>query len=153
MHNLSISIFHTGSLAEYHDPFLRCLLSRYVGFIESTTNGNHVEDDGPFFREKMQQYKQLVTHFFAAKTEIWFDTFLVYIFGLREFDLRFEFAKSRGAIHFHALLYCLGKGYDDLDDVLDEFATMMHNLISNLDFRIREFETERDIPRNASVTI
>ena len=49
-------------------------------------------------------------------------------------------------------MYCLGKAYDDLDNVLDEFATKIHNLISNLDFHIREFETDRGIPRNASVT-
>ena len=50
-------------------------------------------------------------------------------------------------------IYCWEKACEEFYFVLDEFATKIHDLISNLDFRIREFEIEKNFLNGASVTL
>ena len=104
MNNLEASFFHTGSIAEYHDPFLRQLLAKYVRLVESEADGDRVLSEDDKFREAVSKYKQIVTHYFACKTETWFASVLGPVLGLVDALWRYEFAKTRGAIHFHSIL-------------------------------------------------
>ena len=59
------TIFHTGTIAEYHDSWLRNLLSQYVSSINgnSVTDGEKVLSDNSHFTSAVQKYKHVVTHF------------------------------------------------------------------------------------------
>ena len=69
------TIFHTGSIAEYHDSWLRILLSRYVSCIDGNSNadGQLVLNNNSHFTSAVQKYKHVVTHFLASKMEIWYN--------------------------------------------------------------------------------
>jgi hypothetical protein len=47
--NREATYFHTGSMAEYHDPFLRHLLSKYVSVVESPEAGRAILNDNAAF--------------------------------------------------------------------------------------------------------
>ena len=103
-------LFHTGSMAEFHDPFLKLLLIKYVAAVEGESVASQMVDDKQKYVEKMYQYKTVVTHYFAFRTETWFNTFISNVYGVTDYMLNYEFAKSRGAIHFHSILYAGGGG-------------------------------------------
>jgi hypothetical protein len=46
-----------------------------------------------------------INDFFVLRTHAWFKLVLMEAVGIDNYWYRFEFAKSRGAIHFHALVY------------------------------------------------
>ena len=56
------------------------------------------------FVKAVQKYKHVVTHYFAAKTEIWMALFMKEVYGVTGGNLSNEFAPSRGCIHFHSVL-------------------------------------------------
>jgi hypothetical protein len=103
-----ISVFHTGSHAEFHDPFLRYLLSDYV---KQLSNPSVSGDDAPFhqqileddaaFVSAVQMYKNIVTHYLSSKFEIWMNLFMKPVYGLKGGNTSNEFAKTRGALHYH----------------------------------------------------
>ena len=75
--NLPLSAFvHTRSMAEFHDPFLRRLLSLYVSVTCGEVMGQAVLTDDATFNILMNECKHVVTHYFVAKMEIWLDVFL-----------------------------------------------------------------------------
>ena len=57
------TIFHTGSIAEYHDSWLRILLSQYVSCIDGNTkdDGDLGLSDNAHFQSVVQNYKHVVT--------------------------------------------------------------------------------------------
>ena len=61
--------FMTGSNAEFHDPHLRRLLAQYVRTCEGEQAASRVETDVAAWYAAVTQYKDVVTHFFAYKTE------------------------------------------------------------------------------------
>ena len=63
------TIFHTGSIAEYHDSWLCILLSRYLSYIDgnSDIDGKLVLNINSHFTSTVQKYKHVVTHFLASK--------------------------------------------------------------------------------------
>ena len=101
------TIFHTGSIAEYHDSWLRILLSRYVSCIDGNSNadGQLVLNNNSHFTSAVQKYKQVVTHFLASKMEIWYNIVMKNIHNVVDAMITKEFASSRGAIHYHSLNY------------------------------------------------
>jgi hypothetical protein len=101
VNNQEVRAFHTGSMAEYHDPFLRRVLGKYVAKVESEAAGVAVVENDTDFHKAVSNYKQVVTHYFACKTETLMAIFLAPVIGLTDIMLRYEFSKSRGAIHFH----------------------------------------------------
>jgi hypothetical protein len=58
-------LFHTGSMAEFHDPFLRLLMSKYVSCVEGAVEGERVWEDDREYMNAMYAYKTVVTHYFA----------------------------------------------------------------------------------------
>lgn len=128
-----MNVFHTGSLAEYHDPFLRELLSKYVATIDSQAAGQQVIDDDATFQNAVRDYKHVVTHFFACKTETWISNFLVPVIGLQAFSLVYEFAKSRGAIHFHGCGYATSEFTNAIDKIIASWGGSVYAAMKNLD--------------------
>ena len=109
-HHKTPQLFHTGSMAEYHEYDLRCCLATYVITLtnwllnDTTARAIKIMTNDKAFVEAVQTYKNVVTHYFAAKTEIWMALFMSPVFGVDGGNLAMEFAKSRGCIHFHSVL-------------------------------------------------
>ena len=101
------TIFHTGSIAEYHDSWLRMVLSRYVSCIDgnSDADGELVLNNNSHFTSAVQKYKNVVTHYLASKMEIWYNIIMKNIHNVVDTLITKEFASSRGAIHYHSLNY------------------------------------------------
>ena len=66
------TIFHTGSIAEYHDSWLCILVYQYVSRIDGNTkdDGDLVLNDDTYFQSTVQEYKYIVTNFLASKMKI-----------------------------------------------------------------------------------
>ena len=98
-----MSAFHTGSIAEFHDYQLRHLLVKYS---KALTGSNHDKCEKIFtnnaaYSLAVRKYKHVVTHFLAAKMEIWMSLFMYPVYGFKNGNLSIEFATQRGGIHFH----------------------------------------------------
>ena len=97
-------------MAEYHEYDLRCCLATYVLTLTNRSPDRAIEraieimTNDKAFVEAVQTYKNVVTHYFASKTEIWMALFMSPVFGVDGGNLAMEFAKSRGCIHFHSVL-------------------------------------------------
>ena len=76
-HQKTPQLFHTGSMAEYHEYDLRCCTATYVVTLTKLSPNRAKEmaskimTDDKAFVEAVQTYKNVVTHYFAAKTEIY----------------------------------------------------------------------------------
>ena len=101
------TIFHTGSIAEYHDSWLRILLSRYVSCIDGNSNadGQLVLNNNSYVTSTVQKYKHVVTHFLASKMGICYNIVLKSIHNVVDTMITKKFATSRGVIHYHSLNY------------------------------------------------
>ena len=67
-----ISLFRPGSLAEYHDPRLRYLLSKYTSQIDGIPDrySESIMEDYDVFINTVQTYKHVVTHYLSSKMEL-----------------------------------------------------------------------------------
>ena len=65
-------------------------------------------DSGRAYQDA-QDYYLLAQQFFQAMIEAYIKEALVPVFGLEHFRYRYEFAKSRGRIHFHMFAITAGK--------------------------------------------
>lgn len=110
-------IFHSGSFAEYHCHRFHSLLEDYLrttsklpGQIKSIKldqsqplRPNNI--DKANLRLALLQNTHLANYYFVARTRKWIHYAMEKGIGVTDYQLRFEFAKSRGFIHFHCLLY------------------------------------------------
>ena len=108
--------FHSGSMAEYHWQDLHQILheallgrgadGETIAAIKRLAEGN-VEADGRsgVVHKVLLQNSVLINQVFVLRTKAWFGEVLGKAIGIEDYWYRFEFAKSRGAIHFHAILY------------------------------------------------
>ena len=60
--------FITGSQAEFHDPFLRLVLSKYVTVVENEKAGQLVMTSQDHWFRAVTNYKTVVTHFLPLRT-------------------------------------------------------------------------------------
>jgi len=65
--------------------------------------------------------------------EIWFAHFMEPTFQVDGVNLAFEFAKSRGVIHYHAPLAMTHSKMDDVSTHLQSFALVVHDEMNVLD--------------------
>ena len=134
-------MFHTGSLAEYHEYALRQLLHKYTAALSNLppTYSSDILTDGAVFANAVQKYKNVVTHYMASKMEIWMALFMAPVFGVDGGVLAFEFAKSRGAIHFHALLTTVFNAFSQsMQRILKQFALNVDTAVEALNSFIKE---------------
>ena len=142
------TIFHTGTIAEYHDSWLRNLLSQYVSSINgnSVTDGQKVLNDNSHFTSAVQKYKHVVTHFLASKMEIWYNIVMKNIHNVNAVLISKEFASSRGSIHFHSLNHT--DQSEDIEIKLDKclvtLSISLYYLFKQLDIFICSFWVKSD---------
>jgi hypothetical protein len=126
------NFFHTTSMAEYHDPFLRRAISKYVGVITNSEAGQAILCNQQAFVKAVSTYKQFVTHYFVCKMETWLSTFLDPVLNIEFIMWRNEFAKSRGAIHTHSIGGSRSEGDAEISSALDEWAASVHQASQNI---------------------
>ena len=125
--------FITGSQAEYHDPFLRRVLHKYVSRVEGIVAGALILESEEHWFKAVMCYKHIVTHFYALKNEQWYGHFLKYTLGVTDFQGRYEFTKARGAIHGHGSA-ASDSGLDKaMDMVLSDLAIQVYEAAKNLE--------------------
>ena len=101
--------FQSASIAEFHWIGLKLLLAKYLSAIDS--KGESVEtylkkmNDMHFNRQIVLQNLHIVTLYFQARTINFYNTVGVELFNADDYWFRFEFAKSRGQIHSHGVLF------------------------------------------------
>lgn len=98
------SFFLTGSCAEFHWKPLIDLLSQHL---QSIGDDSDIVNDLKARRRVVKQYSNVVCQFFHFKTEAFIKKVLmpVQVYGVSDYYLRFEYAASRGQIHFHMLAW------------------------------------------------
>ena len=95
------SFFMTGSCGEFYCPPLRRLLEQYI----LQTMGEEVnlaEDSNARFKAG-QENTHVVVSYFDLCTQSYHVKVLKPVFGVSDYWYRYEFAKSRGEIHWHQL--------------------------------------------------
>ncbi|CAH3025176.1 unnamed protein product [Porites evermanni] len=95
------SFFTTGSCAKFYFPPLRRLLEEYI----LQTKGEEVnlaEDSNACFKA-VQENTHVVVSYFDLRTQAYHEKVLKPVFGFSDYWYRYEFAKSRGQIHWHQL--------------------------------------------------
>ena len=162
IHKQELSLFHTGSIAEFHEPWLRFLLSKYISMIEhpniSKDHPTEILTDDKVLMKYVQCYKNIVTMYFAVKMEIWMALFMKPVHGVEGGLLSYEFAASRGAIHYHCILYTRnppleqyhGHSADDvISSALNTYAQLVSTATSTLFHRC---ETEAGMSFSSKLT-
>ena len=136
MNQINPTIFHTGSVAEYHDYALRILLSKYVKSLNTPDShdiSNSILTDDAAFAKAVQSYQHIVTHYLCAKMELWMGLFMNPTHGVTSGLLTNEFATGRGAIHFQSILYT-SQQYLPVNDITNDDANEEHNMIPNITY-------------------
>ena len=135
-----MSVFHTGSLAEYHKPALRKLLFSYVRELDVyfINDAQQILDDDTAFNIAVQTYKHIVTHYLEENMEKWMSIFMDPIYVVVAAMIVFEFAKTRGAIHYHSLLICKSEFQNQSQHCLKTLVLSIHNSVEKLNTFIKK---------------
>lgn len=149
-----LTVFTTGSLAEYHDFHLRHLLYKYKKALSGSDpeQCQRILTTDSDFAAAMNDCKHLCGHFLATKMELWFAHFLSPVYGITDYNVTYEFAKSRGAIHYHSPAFTKGEiqnqistimcatsiRVSDAQDVINDAITLVY-LAGNHDVAMFEY--------------
>ena len=95
------SFFMTGSCAEFYFPPLRRLLEQYI--LQTTGKEVNLAEDSNARYKAVQENSHVVVNYFDLRTQSYHDKVLKPVFGVSDYWYRYEFAKSRGQIHWHQL--------------------------------------------------
>jgi hypothetical protein len=152
------SFFITNSLADHHEFSLRMMLHNYAEMIKKNTSyanddleqqGNILENDA-IFSMHSQKYKTVVTHYFAAKVELWYPLVLQPLLGIDICTLVHEFQSGRGAIHSHLLAYSDDQPWNkDINNALHDYALHIHSSLKALDQHIKGQCSEEELKKLA----
>lgn len=114
--------FITGSMAEFYWPSLHRVLSQafevwgrpdLVAAVAPLADGQPpLPQHRTTVFQLLQRYSTITNQVFVNRTRTWFRIVLQEGLGIEDYWYRFEFAKSRGAIHFHGLLFKRGASAD-----------------------------------------
>ena len=95
------SFFMTGSCAEFYFPPLRRLLEQYI--LQTTGEVVNLAEDSNTRFKAVQENTHVVVRYFDLRTQSYHEKVLKPVFGVSDYWYRYEFAKSRGQIHWHQL--------------------------------------------------
>ena len=95
------SFFMTGSCAEFYFPPLRRLLEQYI--LQTTGEEVNLAEDSNTRFKAVQENTHVVVRYFDLRTQSYHEKVLKPVFGVSDYWYRYEFAKSRGQIHWHQL--------------------------------------------------
>ena len=100
--------FHTLSMAELHWLEIERVLCLYLRMSRPGSAGleaaERLQSEPAFKRQTLLECGHVVTNLFDARTVNYYATVAKELFQVDDVWWRYEFAKSRGAIHAHALL-------------------------------------------------
>ena len=128
-------VFFTGSMAEVHWPELHRVLHRCLDGVHQEEAAavrpiaeGREPDPGTFMTLQRCINAMLapVNELFEARTTSWFKHVIVAGLGITDYYYRYEFAKSRGAAHWHALGWA-PDAVGDLHASLDEVTSAVYN--------------------------
>ena len=135
MNQMTPTIFHTESVADYHEYELRILLHKYENILDASDIndiGNNILTDDTAYTKAAQSYQRIITHYLCAKMELWMGLFMNPTHGVTSGLLNNEFATRRGVIHFHSILYSahqrlpvneiINDGTNDEEEILPKIA-------------------------------
>ena len=91
----------TGSCAEFYFPPLRRLLEQYI--LQTTGEEVNLAEDSNARFKAVQENTHVVVKYFDLRTQSYHEKVLKPVFGVSDYWYRYEFAKSRGQIHWHQL--------------------------------------------------
>jgi len=100
--------FHTNSMAELHWLPLKQFLSNYLTEIaggEASIWLQKLNEDKHFLRKTVLENLHIVTLYFEARSINYYNTVCKNIFQANDYWFRFEFAKARGQIHSHGIIF------------------------------------------------
>ena len=100
--------FHTNSMAELHWAPLIKLLAKYMADIGGKDENViicELKENPQYLRKTVLENLHIVTMYFDARTKNYYNTVIKELFQCDDFFYRYEFAKSRGQIHSHGLLF------------------------------------------------
>ena len=101
------TLFITGSCAEFHWPEL---LDRMEGRVYIATGESvGLREDATRRYQASQDYSLLAQEFSQERLVLYLKEVITPVFGVKHYWYRFEFAKSRGQIHFHLFAICADK--------------------------------------------
>jgi len=146
INNRGIDVFLTGSLAEFHEHYLRVLLAKYVAQLSpspSDLDPESILTDDNKFSDAVQRYKNVVTNYLASKEEIWF-AFMYPIYGVLGGNIAHEFAMSRGAIHYHATCQTSSMCMDEVSSALKTFSIAISDAMDILNAFIQEKSADKE---------
>lgn len=101
------------------------------------------------FNCAVQKYKNVTTHYVAAKMEIWMALFMKPVYGVTHLCAVKEFSSGRGTAHFHSLLYTDKNKESEklMDECLSELSLELVEYLQKLDSFINEHYTQsNDFP-------
>ena len=98
----SVAFFLSGSLAEYRDADLHRFLRR-VHQVCRETDPSLTET--PSIHDLLTENGGLVCHYFDHKTRFFHEEVLKCVLGCEKYFIKYEYAPSRGAMHFHSLVW------------------------------------------------
>ena len=133
--------FMSGTYAEYHEPGLRKLLRKVETQIRVAA-GYTDEDAKAYAHRRLQENlhdvvrdrSPYVLSFFSEKTDRFFKIVCPAVLGSTDYYVRYEFTKSRGAIHFHAIVFSTHEAYvrENIDRVC-EIAREQFGMTAEID--------------------
>ena len=115
------------------------LLHKYVSslsFYDYNDEANILNND-TLFVKNVQKYKNVVTHYMASKFELWNAFVLKPIFDVDGGLSSNEFAKSRGALHYHALNSTSSEIDKVVSSILRDFSLAVHHTMDELNHFIK----------------
>ena len=132
------SIFHTMSISEFHDSFLRLIMASYVSAIKGGCKKSYqdIMNDNKLFQDSVHSYKNVVTNYYAAKEELWLSSFMNPVYDVVDIMISHEFGKSRGAIHGHGAALCAKKNdslTQNISNILADLADDTVKAVMRLD--------------------
>eukprot|EP00984_Skeletonema_dohrnii_P031047 scaffold23084_cov153-Skeletonema_dohrnii-CCMP3373.AAC.2 len=145
-----IDVFLTGSLAEFHEHYLRVLLAKYVAQLSPSPpdlDPESILTDDNIFSDAVQRYKNVVTNYLASKEEIWFAFMYNQVYGVLGGNVAHEFAMSRGAIHYHATCQTSSQCMTEVAAALKLFSVSISDAMDVLnEFIHDQSENKEDNP-------
>jgi hypothetical protein len=120
-----------------HNYILQILHDNVGDSSYRTSNGENVLESDAAFSKAAHTYKNIVTHYFASKIEVWYALILKPLFGIDMALLVHEFQTGRGAIHCPVAAYSNHDStWQTITDALFNFSIAIHDTLVDLDMFI-----------------
>ena len=100
--------FHTNSMAEHHWFPLKQLLAKYESLVKGLDFKSvmeRIDNNFSYYRKLVLSNLHIVTKYFESRTLNYYHSIGKELFQTSDMWIRYEFAKGRGEIHSHAIVF------------------------------------------------